>query len=122
MLAPGTSIAELQALPRWVGWRFEPRKAGGRPTKVPFAPNSGRPAKANNSATWGGRLRRRRNPCCRGSPSSPRSTAITAATRQRDGSRLGPKNSANARSLTSRSRRRAKGCEFSASRLASRQR
>ena len=53
MLAPGTSIAELQALPRWVGWRFEPRKAGGRPTKVPFAPNSGRPAKANNSATWG---------------------------------------------------------------------
>jgi hypothetical protein len=53
MITAGAPIAALMEVPRWVGWRFEPRKAGGKPTKVPYQPGSGRPAKTNDSTTWG---------------------------------------------------------------------
>ena len=48
-------MAALDALtgePRWVAWRNELR--GGKPTKVPYAPN-GRKAKADDPSTWGSR-------------------------------------------------------------------
>jgi predicted P-loop ATPase len=48
-------MAALNALagePRWVAWRNELR--GGKPTKVPYAPN-GKRAKADDPATWGTR-------------------------------------------------------------------
>ena len=45
------SLAELSALPRWVGWRIEMRS--GRPTKVPYDPATGRCAASDSAATWG---------------------------------------------------------------------
>ena len=44
------SLAELNGLPRWVAWRSENRN--GRATKVPYDPNTGRLAKADDPATW----------------------------------------------------------------------
>lgn len=43
--------AELRDLPNWVVWRLEPR--GGKMTKVPYDPKSGKKAKAGQPATWG---------------------------------------------------------------------
>ena len=38
---------------QWVAWNQEPRKTGGKPTKVPKDPNTGGNAKADTPATWG---------------------------------------------------------------------
>lgn len=47
-----TSIPEeLRALKGWVCWRLEVRD--GKPTKVPYDPNSGRKASVSDPATWG---------------------------------------------------------------------
>jgi len=45
-------FGDLADLERWVAWRPEPR--GGRPTKIPYAPD-GRRAKADDPSTWGTR-------------------------------------------------------------------
>jgi hypothetical protein len=47
-----TALDALAPEPRWVAWRIEIR--GGKPTKVPYAPQGGR-AKADNPSTWGSR-------------------------------------------------------------------
>jgi putative DNA primase/helicase len=46
------SLNALAQQPRWVAWRNELR--GGKPTKVPYAPN-GKKAKADDPSTWGTR-------------------------------------------------------------------
>jgi predicted P-loop ATPase len=46
------SLYDLESEPRWVAWRIETR--GGKPTKVPYAPQVGR-AKADDPSTWGTR-------------------------------------------------------------------
>jgi len=51
-LSAGATLADLQLLPRWVGWRYEARAKGKKKTKVPYAPGSGRMAKANDASTW----------------------------------------------------------------------
>ena len=47
-----TALAAFASEPRWVAWRNELR--GGKPTKVPYAPN-GRKAKTDDPSTWGTR-------------------------------------------------------------------
>jgi putative DNA primase/helicase len=47
-----TPLDALASEPRWVAWCNEPR--GGKPTKVPYAPN-GKRAKADDPSTWGNR-------------------------------------------------------------------
>jgi hypothetical protein len=42
--------AELRDLPHWVNWRHE--KRGGKPTKVPYCPTTGRRADTKNPTTW----------------------------------------------------------------------
>ena len=49
---PVTALEALSDEPRWVAWRYELR--GGKPTKVPYAPD-GRRAKADDPSTWGTR-------------------------------------------------------------------
>ncbi len=44
------TLASLASLARWVAWRNEER--AGKLTKVPYAPTSGRRAKADDPATW----------------------------------------------------------------------
>jgi hypothetical protein len=46
----------LAALPRWVAWRTEPRKAGERPTKVPKNPHTLGNAASDAPHTWGARV------------------------------------------------------------------
>src|SRR5262245_28261184 len=43
----------LKALPNWVLWRTGERKAGDKPTKLPFQVN-GQMAKADDATTWTG--------------------------------------------------------------------
>jgi hypothetical protein len=43
----------LADVPRWVAWRVEIR--GGKPTKIPYSPHTGKRAKADDPATWGTR-------------------------------------------------------------------
>jgi Family of unknown function (DUF5906) len=45
-----TTLLSLAHLPIWVGWKREARN--GRSTEVPYDPTTGRPASANNPATW----------------------------------------------------------------------
>jgi putative DNA primase/helicase len=45
-----TPLDALASEPRWVAWRYQLR--GGRPTKVPYAPQGGR-ARADDPGTWG---------------------------------------------------------------------
>lgn len=42
---------DLKSLPQWVGWRIETR--GGKATKVPVDPRTGRLASSTDSKTWG---------------------------------------------------------------------
>jgi hypothetical protein len=41
--------------PRWVAWRLEPRKEGGKATKVPYNPRNGGKANCKDPRTWGTR-------------------------------------------------------------------
>ena len=41
---------EMKSKPNWVAWRYEDR--GGKRTKVPYNPETGTPAKANDPSTW----------------------------------------------------------------------
>ena len=50
MKKTGIPPEELTKLPQWVSWRYEDR--GGKPTKVPISPITGRAASCTNSATW----------------------------------------------------------------------
>src|ERR1022692_973376 len=43
---------ELKALSNWVCYRLEYRAGQSKPTKVPYSPNTGEKAKANDAATW----------------------------------------------------------------------
>ena len=43
---------ELKKLPRWVGYRLEPDKNGGKPRKVPINAVTGKNAQSNNPASW----------------------------------------------------------------------
>lgn len=43
-------LAELQQCPQWVCWKREERK--DKPTKVPYNPRTGKPARSNDPATW----------------------------------------------------------------------
>ncbi len=45
------AVLKLLKAPRWVCWKYEQRKPGGKPTKVPYRPN-GRHASSTKSATW----------------------------------------------------------------------
>jgi hypothetical protein len=47
-----TALDALAPQPRWVAWRIEIR--GGKPTKVPYAPQGGR-VRADDPSTWGTR-------------------------------------------------------------------
>lgn len=47
-----TVPGELKARPQWVTWRSERR--GGKPTKVPYAPTTGRRASTTDASTWAG--------------------------------------------------------------------
>ena len=51
-----TAFADLAEAPRWVAWQTEQRAAGSKPTKIPYAPQTGRKAKADDPATWGTRV------------------------------------------------------------------
>lgn len=42
---------ELRAYPQWVCWRLEDT-AGPKPTKIPYAPNTGTLASVNDPSTW----------------------------------------------------------------------
>jgi hypothetical protein len=44
---------ELQKRAQWVVWKYIIRRAGEKPTKVPFSPHTGKAASTTNSATWG---------------------------------------------------------------------
>ena len=44
------ALQELQAHPQWVCWRMVQR--GEKATKVPYNPRTGRPARADDPATW----------------------------------------------------------------------
>jgi primase-polymerase (primpol)-like protein len=48
--APGITLASLAGHPIWVGWKKETR--GGKATKLPYDPKTGRKAKADNPSTW----------------------------------------------------------------------
>jgi hypothetical protein len=48
--AASITLASLAPHPVWVGWKKETR--GGKPTKLPYDPKTGRKAKADNSSTW----------------------------------------------------------------------
>jgi putative DNA primase/helicase len=48
--AASLTLMALAGLPIWVGWRQEAR--GGRPTKVPYDPRTGRRAAPDDAATW----------------------------------------------------------------------
>ena len=50
-----TALDSLASEPRWVAWRNELRGKEGKPTKVPYAPNDGSKAKADDPSTWGSR-------------------------------------------------------------------
>lgn len=43
---------ELRVLPQWIAWAYQP-KAGGKPTKIPLSPRTGRKASSTNPETWG---------------------------------------------------------------------
>ncbi len=43
---------ELAARDQWVVWRLEARKAGDKPTKVPYNARTGHKAESDNPATW----------------------------------------------------------------------
>lgn len=43
---------ELRSVPHWVNWNLVERD-GGKPTKVPVDPNTGKNAKTNDPSTWG---------------------------------------------------------------------
>ena len=45
--------AELRALAQWVGYRLEWQSERGKYSKAPINPGTGRPARTNDSATWG---------------------------------------------------------------------
>ena len=42
---------EMRAYKNWVAWRLE--TVGGRETKIPYCPLTGRKAKSNDASTWG---------------------------------------------------------------------
>ena len=44
------ALEELQARPQWVCWHKEARK--GKPTKVPYNPRTGTPARCDDPSTW----------------------------------------------------------------------
>jgi hypothetical protein len=44
------TLDDLADKPFWVTWRTEERN--GKPTKVPFNPETGREAKSNDPKTW----------------------------------------------------------------------
>ena len=41
---------EMRAYKNWVAWRLE--TIGGRETKIPYCPLTGRKAKSNDASTW----------------------------------------------------------------------
>lgn len=45
------ALRPLAELPQWVGWRYQQR--GGKQTKAPLNPHTGRLASSTNPATWG---------------------------------------------------------------------
>lgn len=47
-----TALHDLEKLPRWVGWRNEPRDGAGKPTKVPYNAKTGGKARADDPRTW----------------------------------------------------------------------
>jgi hypothetical protein len=49
----GVTLADLQHERLWVSWREEPREPGGKPTKIPYDPRTGRQAASDNPETWG---------------------------------------------------------------------
>jgi hypothetical protein len=50
------TLADLAALPRWVGWQTEQGEGRKKPTKVPYSPHGRlRKAHADKPATWGTR-------------------------------------------------------------------
>ncbi len=48
---PDSIPAELRVRPQWVLWRLEER--GGKPTKVPYNPGTGRRTSTTDLMTWG---------------------------------------------------------------------
>jgi hypothetical protein len=42
----------LRKLPRWVTWRYGPRRKNGRQSKIPLNPVTGKPASVANPADW----------------------------------------------------------------------
>src|SRR6188768_1113269 len=51
---PGQIPAELADVPQWVAWYWKPTGRPEKPwTKPPLDPKTGRPAKADDPATWG---------------------------------------------------------------------
>lgn len=46
------TIPSLAQAKRWVAWRLETPKGRGKPTKVPYDPKNGRPAKSDDPTTW----------------------------------------------------------------------
>jgi hypothetical protein len=51
-LPNNAAIAELKAIPQWVGWKYKDR-GGAKPTKPPINPHTGGLASTDNPATWG---------------------------------------------------------------------
>lgn len=52
---PGITVASLATSPRWVAWQTDRRTDTDNPTKLPYAPRTGRKAKADDPSTWGTR-------------------------------------------------------------------
>ncbi len=49
------TLADFAAVPRWVAWRTEPRKAGEKPTKIPKCPHTPHNAASDAPQSWGTR-------------------------------------------------------------------
>ena len=59
-----TTLADLGGVKRWVSWQTQKRrgaKPDEKPTKVPFDPETGKEAKANDPRTWATREQARRH-------------------------------------------------------------
>jgi hypothetical protein len=55
MTGASDPFASLAETPRWVAWRVERPAGRGKPTKIPYAPLTGKRASVTDAATWGTR-------------------------------------------------------------------
>jgi hypothetical protein len=50
---PVSAMEYLRSRHQWVAWKYKQRSKGGKPTKPPVNPHTGRAAKVSDPSTWG---------------------------------------------------------------------